>query len=96
MSKKYSHYQQAIRLNRWEYFTKEVLPFIAFCYDTDQPNEHCFRVVDTPKGNLTIYPKGDKIQLQSGRWISENIVTWLCQTVIKEKIKTYKEWLSEK
>lgn len=96
MSKKYSPYQQAIRLNRWEYFTKEVLPFIAFYYDTDQPNEHCFRVVDTPKGNLTIYPKGDKIQLQSGRWISENIVSWLCQTVIKEKIKSYKEWLSEK
>ena len=70
--------------------------FVIKFMGVDDFNRPVFKVVDTPKGNLTIYPKGDKIQLQSGRWISENIVTWLCQTVIKEKIKTYKEWLSEK
>ena len=60
MSKKFSPYQQAMRHNRMKYFEKCVLPFI-YEYDVSAPNEHCFKVVDTPKGYLTIYPKGNTI-----------------------------------
>lgn len=97
MSKKYSPYQQAQRQNRMLYFEQEVLPFIAINYDVSAPNEHCYKVVDTPKGEMTIYPKGDKIQLSTqGRWVSSDIVNWLGQTLIQEPIKSYNEWLKNK
>ena len=95
MSKKFSPYQQAMRHNRMKYFEKCVLPFI-YEYDVSAPNEHCFKVVDTPKGDLTIYPKGDKIQLQNGSWISKDIVQWLQQVkIINEKIPSFKNWLHD-
>ena len=85
MAKKFNQRENAEREKRWRYFNENVLPFLALEYDVRQPNAACYIAEDTPKGNLTIYPKGDKIQLTDGSWVSEKIIDWLKKNIIKEK-----------
>ena len=85
MAKKFDRAETKEREKRWGYFKENVLPFLALEYDVSQPNAACYKALDTPKGCLTIYPKGDKIQLTDGSWVSKNIIDWLKRNIIKEK-----------
>lgn len=84
--RKFNGYQQKDRFNKLRVFQEELLPFIAFEYDVSEPSPSCYKVKDTPKGNITIYPKSRKIQLSNGSWINGNIHKWLKNNIIKEKI----------
>lgn len=83
--KKYGAKETAARNKRLRDFEKITLQFLAFEYDVSQPNPACYKVENTPRGTLTIYPKGDKIQLANGGWIDRDIVNWLKKNIIKEK-----------
>lgn len=85
----YSRNEDRIRNRRLKFFNENVLPFLAYEYDVSEPNPSCYKAIDTPFGDLIIYPKGDKIQLQNGKWIGANIIVWLNNNVLKEKAQDY-------
>lgn len=89
MAKKYSQAEIIKRETRFKHFVEVVLPFLGFEFDVETPNPHCYKVLNTGFGNLTIYPKGDMIQLQNGTWIRDNIIGWLNTNVLTEKVPNF-------
>lgn len=84
--KKFNQKETNERNQRWRDFNQDVLPILGFYYDVSQSNPGAYVARETPKGNLTIYPKGDKIQLTDGSWVNGNIIEWLKRFVITEKM----------
>lgn len=85
MAKKFSSSELRQREKRWREFNGLPLHYLSWEYDVRQPNYYCYIAEATPKGNITIYPKGDKIQLSDGTWINSDIINWLKKNIIKEK-----------
>lgn len=86
---KIPYFEQVRRQQRWENFNKNILPFLAFEYETSNPDGNSYKVLDTPKGDLMVYPKGDKILIiKQKRWIKSDISDWLLKFVIKVNANT--------
>lgn len=82
--KKISIHEKRQRDARWEKFNQNILPVLGFYFDVSHPNPAAYIAHDTPKGNLTIYPKGDKIQLQNGSWVNGNISEWITKNILHD------------
>ena len=83
--KKFNAWETQERNKRWREFNEKALQFLALEFDVSQPNASCYKAEATPRGNLTIYPKADKIQLTDGTWVEMDIIDWLKKHIIKEK-----------
>lgn len=83
--KKFSQTETKERNRRWNLFNSEILPELGFFFDVSTPNPGAYVAHGTPRGNLTIYPKGDKIQLSNGKWIDGNIIDWIKNNILKNK-----------
>lgn len=82
---RYNKAETRERQKKWNYFKKEVLPFICMDYDVSAPDDYSFRVEETPKGDLMVYPKGDKVFLISDQRWQNNAVDWLRKNIIISK-----------
>lgn len=86
--KQYSRHEHAVRNGRLKKFKNKILPFIALEYDVEIPVNHSYRVLDTPKGDIIIYPKAWKIKIErNNEWVMMEMVFWLNFYIMKTKIK---------
>lgn len=84
--KKYSKTEQIERNLRLSEFKSKTLQLLALDYDVyyGGSETYMYWFEHDILGKIVIYPKSDKIQFRSGKWI-DGAVDYLMTTIIKEK-----------